>query len=171
MLSRRFKRDEESAQTQKTLGQDGFSAPVVGVAPRPWRNEANESAAWQVPVSVQNPAASPAPQRMAQQAAYAMVGRRVIDFADNGDGTLTVARCIDKTADDLDIQFEAGACPVVAIAPHAFEGCTALRRVILPGAQADRRDGLSGLPASDAAGDSRQRAACGHAGVCQVFRP
>jgi len=132
MLSRRFKRDEESAQTQKTLGQDGFSAPVVGVAPRPWRNEANESAAWQVPVSVQNPAASPAPQRMAQQAAYAMVGRRVIDFADNGDGTLTVARCIDKTADDLDIQFEAGACPVVAIAPHAFEGCTALRRVILP---------------------------------------
>lgn len=61
-----------------------------------------------------------------------MVGRRVIDFADNGDGTLTVARCIDKAADDLDIQFEAGACPVVAIAPHAFEGCTALRRVILP---------------------------------------
>ena len=41
-------------------------------------------------------------------------------------------RCVDRQADDLDIQFEAGACPVVAIAPRAFEGCAALRRVILP---------------------------------------
>lgn len=61
-----------------------------------------------------------------------MVGRRVIDFADNGDGTLTAVRCIDPAADDLDIQFEAGACPVTAIAPKAFEGCTALRRVVIP---------------------------------------
>ena len=51
-----------------------------------------------------------------------MVGRRVLDFADNGDGTLTAVRCIDPQADDLDIQFEAGACPVTAIAPRAFEG-------------------------------------------------
>ena len=69
---------------------------------------------------------------MRAQAGYATVGRRVIDFADNGDGTLTVARCIDPQVDDLDIQFEAGACTVTAIAPKAFEGCTALRRVILP---------------------------------------
>ncbi|MFR8175779.1 MAG: leucine-rich repeat domain-containing protein [Christensenellales bacterium] len=64
--------------------------------------------------------------------ACAMVGRRVMDFSDNGDGTLTAVRCVDRQADDLDIQFEAGACPVVAIAPRAFEGCAALRRVILP---------------------------------------
>ena len=97
------------------LGQDGFSAQVTGVTRRPWR--------------AQQEAARP-PIR--QEAAYAMVGRRIIDFADNGDGTLTAVRCIDPTADDLDIQFEAGACPVVAIAPKAFEGCAALRRVILP---------------------------------------
>ena len=64
--------------------------------------------------------------------ACAMVGRHVMDFSDNGDGTLTAVRCIDRQADDLDIQFEAGACPVVAIAPRAFEGCAELRRVILP---------------------------------------
>lgn len=62
----------------------------------------------------------------------AMVGRHVMDFADNGDGTLTAVRCIDRQADDLDIQFEAGACTVTAIAPRAFEGCSELRRVILP---------------------------------------
>jgi len=69
---------------------------------------------------------------MRAQAGYVPVGRRVIDFADNGDGTLTAVRCIDPQADDLDIQFEAGACSVTAIAPKAFEGCTALRRVLLP---------------------------------------
>ena len=134
MLSRRFRREEAPEQTQKTLGQDGFSAPVVGVAPRPWRNE---SPSWSVPAAAQNPVSQspvsqPVSQRPVPQAAYAMVGRRVIDFADNGDGTLTAQRCMDPMADDLDIQFEAGACPVVAIAPHAFEGCAALRRVILP---------------------------------------
>ena len=66
---------------------------------------------------------------MRAQAGYVPVGRRVIDFADNGDGTLTAVRCIDPQADDLDIQYEAGACTVTAIAPKAFEGCTALRRV------------------------------------------
>ena len=80
--------------------------------------------------SVQNPASARGTMRA--QAGYVTVGRRVIDFADNGDGTLTVARCIDPQVDDLDIQFEAGACTVTAIAPKAFEGCTALRRVILP---------------------------------------
>lgn len=89
-------------ENDRTIMQDGFSAPVESV-PR---------------------------QRFSS--ACAMVGRRVMDFSDNGDGTLTAVRCVDRQADDLDIQFEAGACPVVAIAPRAFEGCAALRRVILP---------------------------------------
>ena len=89
-------------ENDRTIMQDGFSAPVES-APR---------------------------QRFSS--ACAMVGRRVMDFSDNGDGTLTAVRCVDRQADDLDIQFEAGACPVVAIAPRAFEGCAPLRRVILP---------------------------------------
>lgn len=89
-------------ENDRTIMQDGFSAPV-------------ESA-----------------PRQCFSSACAMVGRRVMDFSDNGDGTLTAVRCVDRQADDLDIQFEAGACPVVAIAPRAFEGCAALRRVILP---------------------------------------
>ena len=89
-------------ENDRTIMQDGFSAPVES-APR---------------------------QRFSS--ACAMVGRRVMDFSDNGDGTLTAVRCVDRQADDLDIQFEAGACPVVAIAPRAFECCAALRRVILP---------------------------------------
>ena len=89
-------------ENDRTIMQDGFSAPV-------------ESA-----------------PRLRFSSACAMVGRRVMDFSDNGDGTLTAVRCIDRQADDLDIQFEAGACPVVAIAPRAFEGCAELRRVILP---------------------------------------
>ena len=83
-------------ENDRTIMQDGFSAPVES-APR---------------------------QRFSS--ACAMVGRRVMDFSDNGDGTLTAVRCVDRQADDLDIQFEAGACPVVAIAPRAFEGCAAL---------------------------------------------
>lgn len=89
-------------ENDRTIMQDGFSAPV-------------ESA-----------------PRLRFSSACAMVGRRVMDFSDNGDGTLTAVRCVDRQADDLDIQFEVGACPVVAIAPRAFEGCAALRRVILP---------------------------------------
>lgn len=89
-------------ENDRTIMQDGFSAPV-------------ESA-----------------PRLRFSSACAMVGRRVMDFSDNGDGTLTAVRCVDRQADDLDIQFEAGACPVVAIASRAFEGCAALRRVILP---------------------------------------
>lgn len=105
--------------TPDMMGQDGFSAQVTGVTRRPWRIQQE---------------AAPAPVRAIPrlEPAYAMVSRRVIEFADNGDGTLTAVRCIDPTADDVDIQFEAGACPVTAIAPKAFEGCTALRRVILP---------------------------------------
>ena len=89
-------------ENDRTIMQDGFSAPV-------------ESA-----------------PRLRFSSACAMVGRRVMDFSDNGDGTLTAVRCVDRQADDLDIQFEAGACPVAAIAPRALEGCAALRRVILP---------------------------------------
>ena len=74
-------------ENDRTIMQDGFSAPVESV-PRPRFSSA-----------------------------CAMVGRRVMDFSDNGDGTLTAVRCVDRQADDLDIQFEAGACPVVAIAP------------------------------------------------------
>lgn len=142
MLTRRFKR--EGDRENKTIGQDGFSASVPAVSPRPWHGQ--EGALQQkaptaaVVRSQAAPLSSSAPQpqgahtRAAAQshAAYAMVGRRVIDFADNGDGTLTAVRCIDPTADDLDIQFEAGACPVTAIAPKAFEGCAALRRVVIP---------------------------------------
>lgn len=142
MLSRRFRRTgAQDEREEKTVAQDGFSASVPGVSPRPWRQEAAqplvpglaEQPAMQRPLGAQGGYARPAARAAAQsQAAYAMVGRRVLDFADNGDGTYTVVKCIDPTADDLDIQFEAGACPVVAIGPRAFEGCTALRRVILP---------------------------------------
>ena len=143
MLSRRFKREHQSGET---LGQDGFSAPVVGVSPRPWHDADAAPQTGSVPQIGSVPQTAPAaqaeavpragtrqePVRPGFQAAYAMVGRRVIDFADNGDGTLTAVRCIDPTADDLDIQHEAGVCPVTAIAPRAFEGCAALRRVSLP---------------------------------------
>lgn len=150
MLPRRFRRgNAQDEHDEKTVAQDGFSAPVVGVSPRPWRQEAaqplvpglsDESAPISQTASVPQTAPAqpsggyprPVSRAAVQQAAYAMVGRRVLDFADNGDGTYTVVRCIDPAADDLDIQFEAGACPVVAIGPRAFEGCTALRRVILP---------------------------------------
>ena len=131
MFSRRFRRE----QTDKTVAQDGFSAPVTGVSPRPWRDAAAQGvlSSPAQPAEPKTPAAPAAQLRMGmQQAAFAMAGRRVLEFGDNGDGTYTVVRCIDKTADDLDIQFEAGACPVTHIAPRAFEGCTALRRVILP---------------------------------------
>ena len=108
------RRDADGRQetARDRLGQDGFSASVAG-AHRPWAARQE----------------SPAPR---QEAAFAFVGRRTIDFADNGDGTLTAVRCIDPTANDLDIQYEAGVCPVTAIAPRAFEGCAALRRVSLP---------------------------------------
>ena len=100
-----------------TMGQDGFSAQVTGVTRRPWRTQQE---------------AAPVRAMPRTEPAYAAVIRRNIDFADNGDGTLTAVRCLNPAADDLDIQFEAGACPVTAIAPKAFEGCSALRRVILP---------------------------------------
>lgn len=169
MLSRRFGAEQAPVDPQESsVGQDGFSAPVGGISPRPWRMGEPESSLSESAGPVYTPpryppqpapdagsegtapAVSPVPAAMEPAspsgmqdagrtraeprgyAAYAMVGRRVIDFADNGDGTLTAARCIDREADDLDIQFEAGACPVTAIAPHAFEGCAALRRVVLP---------------------------------------
>ena len=189
MLSRRFdpaRTEEPGAEKEYAMGQDGFSTPVGGISPRPWRQtqtdalpsalpESEPAAPRQAPLvappddsqassapsetpmgmrpapgaPVSAPPASGVPlntppgpvapsaymrvrAELQANAAYAMVGRHVIEFADNGDGTLTAMRCIDREADDLDIQFEAGACPVTAIAPHAFEGCTALRRVILP---------------------------------------
>ena len=89
-------------ENDRTIMQDGFSAPVES-APR---------------------------QRFSS--ACAMVGRRVMDFSDNGDGTLTAVRCVDRQADDLDIQFEAGACPVVAIPPRAVGGCAAPRPGLPP---------------------------------------
>ena len=152
MLTRRFRRGQEAdAGKEKMVAQDGFSAtidaPVPAVSPRPWHDDTtpfkpiSEETLRQMGYSApaasaaKAPAAPPAqPVRGAYRvpAGFATVGRHVLDFADNGDGTLTVARCIDPQADDLDIQFEAGACPVVAIAPKAFEGCAALVRVVLP---------------------------------------
>lgn len=118
------------------VNQDGFSVPIASVTRRPWREDGDEPS--YAPAAPAAPIASAAPFEARacahSEAAYALVGRRVLDFADNGDGTLTVARCVDPQADDLDIQFEAGACPVTAIAPRAFEGCSALRRVVLPDA-------------------------------------
>ena len=154
MLIKRFRRDNGAgARQDKTLAQDGFSAAideeVPYAAPRPWHDDepaaapaSSSDAVWTPPPVVPVPPAEPqnAPAQAAPaprgayraSAGYAMVGRRVLDFADNGDGTLTAVRCIDPMTDDLDIQFEAGACPVTAIAPKAFEGCAALRRVVLP---------------------------------------
>ena len=149
MLIRKFRRDG-GAQPDKTVTQDGFSATIDAqapyAAPRPWHDDepaaapASSSAAHRTPAAPETGLAAPETGSAAPaargayraQAGYAMVGRRVLDFSDNGDGTLTAVRCIDPQADDLDIQFEAGACPVTAIAPRAFEGCTALRRVALP---------------------------------------
>ena len=157
MLTRRFRRGQEAdTDRRKTVAQDGFSAtidgPVPAVSPRPWHDDTTPF----TPISEEmlrqmnygEPAASaaaahvpPVSQAAPQQArrgacrapaGWVAVGRHVLDFADNGDGTLTLVRCIDPQTDDLDIQFEAGACPVVAIAPKAFEGCAALARVVLP---------------------------------------
>lgn len=139
--------DAQPREDEQQLNQDGFSAPVAGVTRRPWREEEHAGTAWRTPgcggAQVDGQASSAdafAPAQRARRTraaahsepAYALVGRRALEFADNGDGTLTVVRCIDSQADDLDIQFEAGACTVTAIASHAFEGCTALRRVVLP---------------------------------------
>ncbi|MED9820505.1 MAG: leucine-rich repeat domain-containing protein [Christensenellales bacterium] len=145
MLTRRFRRGNDGDRDD-TMTQDGFTVDVPPVSPRPWHDDtapftpispemlrrmADMPSAPPQPVLPTAMPAQPSPMyRM--PAGYAMVGRRVLDFADNGDGTLSVARCIDPQADDLDIQFEAGACPVTAIAPKAFDGCTALRRVVLP---------------------------------------
>ena len=135
---------EEDKGQEKTVGQDGFSAPVTGS--RPWHAQSPQG--WTPPPPEREPVRiasdSPMPVQPLHNmpmravrptrsaAACGMASRRVMDFADNGDGTLTVVRCIDHQADDLDIQFEAGICDVTAIGPRAFEGCTELRRVILP---------------------------------------
>ncbi len=99
------------------VAQDGFTASVRGAKTeaRPAQGEGTQMHS------------TPAAQGMS------FVGRRVLEIADNADGTATVMRCIDRQAEDIDIQFEAGVKAVTAIAPKAFEGCTALRRVILPG--------------------------------------
>lgn len=146
MLTRRFRRGQE-ADREKTVAQDGFSAtiegPVPAVSPRPWHDDTtpftpiSEEMLRQMAYGNPAPQAQSAPQQAPRgacraPAGFATVSRRVLDFADNGDGTLTLVRCIDPQTDDLDIQFEAGACPVSAIAPKAFEGCTALARVVLP---------------------------------------
>ncbi|MBR4039113.1 MAG: leucine-rich repeat domain-containing protein [Clostridia bacterium] len=146
MLTRRFRRGQDT-EKEKTVAQDGFSAtldaPVLPVSPRPWHDDTtpfkpiSEEMLRKMTCGDQQSAAQPASAAQMRgayraPAGFAMVGRHVLDFADNGDGTLTVVRCVDSQADDLDIQFEAGACPVTAIAPKAFEGCTALRRVVLP---------------------------------------
>ena len=111
MLIRRRTPMQYGDGAQQHRAQDGFSASVRG---------AQEKHAERMP----------APASSVQPAAF--VGRRVLDIADNADGTATVVRCMDPLAEDIDIQFEAGVRTITAIAPKAFEGCTALRRVILP---------------------------------------
>ncbi|MBP3657252.1 MAG: leucine-rich repeat domain-containing protein [Clostridia bacterium] len=113
VFQRRARQGEADAQRQ-TLGQDGFSASLNGGA--------------KTPAVDAQPRYAPAPA----QPGYATVGQRVLEIADNGDGTATVVRCMDPQADDVDIAYEAGGMPVMAIAPRAFEGCTMLRRVVLP---------------------------------------
>ena len=175
MLTRRFRRGQEADTGRgKTMAQDGFSAtiegPVPAVSPRPWHDDTtpftpiSEEMIHQMKygaAAAQN--AQSAPQQAARgayraPAGFSTVGRHVLDFADNGDGTLTLVRCIDPQTDDLDIQFEAGACPVTAIAPKAFEGCAALARVVLP-------QSLKQIGEAHAAGDPRLCGAWGHAGI------
>ncbi|MBR1409059.1 MAG: leucine-rich repeat domain-containing protein [Clostridia bacterium] len=67
-----------------------------------------------------------------RQVTSAPAVRSRLAFSENGDGSLTLVRCLDAQADDMNISFEAGERPVTAIAPHAFEGCRALVRVGLP---------------------------------------
>lgn len=147
MLTRRFRRGQD-ADREKTVTQDGFSATIEGgvvpVSPRPWHDDTTPftpispemleafARGGQQAASVPKTAQAPVRGACRTPAGFATVGRHVLDFADNGDGTLTVVRCIDPQTDDLDIQFEAGACSVTAIASKAFEGCAALRRVVLP---------------------------------------
>ena len=89
----------------QVLGQDGFSARLQGLPRR-------RAPAPPAPVS-----AAPA-------------GR--LRFSDNGDGSLTLVKCLDASVDDMNIQMEAGSLPVTAIAGHAFENCRDLQRVVLP---------------------------------------
>lgn len=96
------------------VAQDGFTASVRGA-----ETAAQSESAY--------------PQSVQAVQGMSFVGRRVLEIADNADGTATVVRCIDREAEDIDVQFEAGVKAVTAIAPKAFEGCARLRRVILPG--------------------------------------
>ena len=97
-------------------------------------------------------------------------GRAARDgFSDNGDGTLTAVRCVDRQADDLDIQFEAGACPVGSHRAARVRGM----RCAAPGhpagePAADRRNGVFRLLASASADHPRRGAARGHAGLRQM---
>lgn len=124
------------------MQQPRQSMPAEQSAPQ-MAQDMPEPAQRQTPYAQPQTAFSPQMQMPAQHArrsraaarsaaGFATVGRRVLDLSDNGDGTLTVVRCLDPNADDIDIQFEAGACPVTAIAPRAFNGCASLRRVVLP---------------------------------------
>lgn len=110
MLIRRRMPIEDRDDAQ--LAQDGFTASVDGA-------NLHHTA----PIAKPEP---PMPQGMT------FVGHRVLEISENADGTATVIRCIDKQAQDVDIQFEAGVRTVVGIAPKAFEGCSALRSVLMP---------------------------------------
>ena len=107
-------------------------AAVPSVQPSPGQPSPSQPSSGQPASAVHAVPVQPARGAYRAPAGFATVGRHMLDFADNGDGTLTLVRCADPQIDDLDIQFDAGACPVVAIAPKAFEGCAALRRVVLP---------------------------------------
>ena len=79
----------------QTLGQDGFSASLG--APAGGTMRAQEAAR--------------------SSAACQMAARRVLELADNGDGTLTVVRCADPNADDLDVHV-----PVHSVVKKLLQG-------------------------------------------------
>ena len=90
---------------ESLIGQDGFSVRIS----EPSMHKAEDRKA---------------PDPEAEQ------GRLVL--ADNGDGSLTVVRCLDLMADDLDLVREAGNRPIRMIAARAFQHCGGIRRVVLP---------------------------------------
>ena len=94
--------ERQNEQSGRILAQDGFIARLDVPGGSPVRRRAQEAPA----------------------------GR--LAFAENPDGSLTLTRCLDPLTEDMNVQLEVGERPVTAIAPHAFENCRVLQRLILP---------------------------------------
>lgn len=114
MITRRRMPQTARDGAPQQVAQDGFTASVRGAdSAQPVQRSA------------------PAPAQPSKGIGF--IGRRVLEVVDNADGTSTVVKCLDTQAQDIDVQFEAGVRNVAFIAPKAFECCTNLHRVILPG--------------------------------------